>query len=74
MLSFLCLPVFWFSEEVGKFIMNRKNERYREHIHMSRYNEGLTVKTDGSTLLVYTGLCEELEHPKDRGEVKRRED
>ena len=29
-----------------------------------RYDERLKVKTDGSTLLVYTGLCAEMEHLK----------
>ena len=39
---------------------------YEQGIHVCgcRCNERLQVKTDGSTCLTYTGLCEELEHLK----------
>ncbi len=41
---------------------------------MCRCNERLNAKTDGSTRLVYTGLCEGLEQLKiETDEVKSRE-
>ena len=46
------------------FIMNRKNERYREDLHEYRCDERLKVNPERSTRLVYTGWCEGMEHLK----------
>ena len=46
------------------FIMNRKNERYREDLHEYRCDERLKPNPERSTRLVYTGWCEGLEHLK----------
>ena len=41
-----------------------KRELKGIHLCGCRFNERLKAKTDGSTHLLYTGLCGELEHLK----------
>ena len=42
-------------------------------IYECRWDERLKTKPEESTRLTYTGLLGELEHPKDKDEVNRRD-
>jgi hypothetical protein len=50
-----------------------KRELKRRLIYEYRCDERLKTKTEESTRLTDTGLVVELEHPKDKDEVNRRE-
>jgi hypothetical protein len=57
----------FFQGTVGIFLVYYqaiKRELNRRLIYECRCDERLKPKTEGSTHLVYTGLCGRLEHPK----------
>ena len=63
-----CFCVYWYKYRpiLTGFYFEQWIKRPLKGIHICgcRYNERLKVKTDGSTLLTYTGMCGELEHLK----------
>ncbi len=50
---------------------SRTREQSKRRKNEYRWDERLKTKSDESTCLVYTGLHEELEHPKEEDEVNK---
>jgi hypothetical protein len=61
------------SSHTGVYYESINRELKIRPIHECRCDERLQTKTMEFTLLTYTGLVVELEHPKDKDEVNKRE-
>ena len=59
------------TERLFEYYEEIKREIKRRPIYEFRYDERLKVKSEGSTLLAFTGLCGGLEHLDTTGALSR---